>query len=315
MDYPDDSSALRPSPPGPGSFPPGGRPPSPGPRPGRHGEPPFASGQGQGAPGQPPFASAPGPFPPGPPRIPPRRRHRFRIVVLAVVALLVFVAIGLVIETALGPKPKQNLTPPTPVPVPTGSSPNAAGHATPGPTRRPTLSGPIQLIQGAQLVNGVYLGFPDTTVGAVSAADEFMSQIGSTLDPDRAAAVLRLTADPSYPAGPQDFASGTVSERTDLGLPATGPLPSGTSAVLDPVEYQVRDVTASQVTVLLLADDVLTLPPEGTQTRVGVYPLRMHWAEDDWKILPPDGHTTYAQLSAVPGTPQAADLGWQEMTP
>ena len=142
-----------------------------------------------------------------------------------------------------------------------------------------------------------------------------MTQIGSTLDPDRASAVLQLTADPSYPSGPQDFAQGTISERKQLGLPATGQLPSGASVVLDPVEYQVRDVTADQVTVLLLADDVLTLPGQGTQTRVGVYPLRMHWAEDDWKILQPDTRTSYSQLGAVPGTAQAAADGWQEMTP
>ena len=249
--------------------------------------------------------------PAGPRRLPADRRRRIRLVVFAALAVLVFVAIGLVVQTALGPKAKENLTPPAPIPVPAGSA--APAGATPAPT--PALTGPIQIIQGSQLVNGVYLGFPHTTQGAVSAADEFMTQIGSTLDPDRASAVLQLTADPSYPSGPQDFAQGTISERKQLGLPATGQLPSGTSVVLDPVEYQVRDVTADQVTVLLLADDVLTLPGQGTQTRVGVYPLRMHWAEDDWKILQPDPHTSYSQLSAVPGTAQAAANGWQEMTP
>ena len=261
----------------------------------------------------------PGPLgPPGPPRVPagPRRlsgdpRHRRRLVILAALAVLAFVAIGLVIETALGPKPKENLTPPAPVPVPAGSATQTP--ASPAPSA--ALTGPIQIIQGSQLVNGVYLGFPHTTQGAVSAAEEFMAQIGSTFDPDRASAVLRLTADPSYPSGPQDFAEGTISERGQLGLPGIGQLPSGASVVLDPVEYQVRDVTPDQVTVLLLADDVLTLPSQGTQTRVGVYPLRMHWAEDDWKILRPGTRTSYVHLSAVPGTAQAAGLGWQEMTP
>ncbi len=249
--------------------------------------------------------------PAGPRRLPADRRRRIRLVVFAALAVLVFVAIGLVVQTALGPKAKENLTPPAPIPVPAGSA--TPTEATPAPT--PALTGPIQIIQGSQLVNGVYLGFPHTTQGAVSAADEFMTQIGSTLDPDRASAVLQLTADPSYPSGPQDFAQGTISERKQLGLPATGQLPSGASVVLDPVEYQARDVTADQVTVLLLADDVLTLPGQGTQTRVGVYPLRMHWAGDDWKILQPDTRTSYSQLSAVPGTAQAAANGWQEMTP
>jgi hypothetical protein len=252
-----------------------------------------------------------GPAAPGPRRTPPGPRHRPRLILFAVAALLLLVAIGLVIETAVGPKEKVNLTPPTPIPVPTGS--NSAASATSAPAA--SLTGPIQIIQGSQLVNGVYLGFPHSTQGAVSAAEEFMSQIGSTLDPDRAAAVLRLTADPSYPKAPSDFAHGTISERKDLGLPASGQVPQAASVVLDPVEYQVRDVTPGQVTVLLLADDIITLPTNGTRTRVGVYPLHMHWTEDDWKILPPAPRTSYSKLSAVPGTPQAASDGWQVMTP
>ena len=165
------------------------------------------------------------PFPPGPRRSPPGPRHRIRIVVFAAIALLVLVAIGLVIETALGPKPQPNLTPPTPVPVPTGSGTRTPGHSAPSPSQSVSaaaLTGPIQIIQGSQLVNGVYLGFPHTTQGAVSAAEEFMSQIGSTLDPDRASAVLRLTADPSYPSGPQDFA-GRHDQRTQGPGPARPP--------------------------------------------------------------------------------------------
>jgi hypothetical protein len=255
-------------------------------------------------------ASGRPPSRPGPRRTPPRPR-RIRLVIIAVLALLFWVAVGLVIETAVGHNPKPDLTPPAPIPVPTGASSGASASA----TSKASLTGPIQIIQGSQLVNGVYLGFPHTTQGAVSAADEFMTQIGSTLDPDRAAAVLRLTADPTYTTAPNDFAHGTISERKDLSLPSTGQVPQAASVVLDPVEYQVREVTPSQVTVLLLASDVITLPTQGTQSRVGVYPLRMHWTEDDWKILAPDRSANYSTLSAVPGSPQAASLGWQEMTP
>ena len=240
------------------------------------------------------------PFPPGPRRSPSGPRHRIRLVVFAAIALLVFVAIGLVIETALGPKPKQNLTPPTPIPVPTGSGVRAPGHSA-HPGAAAALTGPIQIIQGSQLVNGVYLGFPHTTQGAVSAAEEFMTQIGSTLDPDRASAVLRLTADPSYPSGPQDFAA-----RHDQRTQGPGPARPPASCHRVPPPSSTRSSTRSgtsppdQVTVLLLADDVLTLPGQGTQTRVGVYPLRMHWTEDDWKILQPAKGATYSDLSAVP---------------
>ena len=225
------------------------------------------------------------------------------------------VAIGLVIETALGPKPKQNLSPPSPGTRPHRSGIRAPGHSAPSPSAAAALIGPIQIIQGSQLVNGVYLGFPHTTQGAVSAAEEFMAQIGSTLDPDRASAVLRLTADPSYPSGPQDFAAGTISEPKDLGLPATGQLPSSASAILDPVEYQVRDVTADQVHRPLLADDVPDSSRVSAPRPVSVSTAAVALDRDHWKILQPAKGATYSDLSAVPGSPQAASLGWQEMTP
>ena len=239
-----------------------------------------------------------------------RPRHPVRIAVAAAIGLLLLIAIGLVIETALGPKQKPNLSPPTPVPLPGGSS----SSPLPTPSPDPALAGPLPVILGRELVNGVDLGYPHSTQGAVSAAAEFMTQIGSTLDPNRASAILRLIADPSYPSGPQDFADGTISERRDLGLPASGEVPAGASVVLEPAEYQAWQNSASQVTVLLLADDVITLPGQGTQTRIGVYPLRMHWAEDDWKILRPDPAASYSFLSAEPGSAQATADGWKELS-
>jgi hypothetical protein len=238
-----------------------------------------------------------------------RIRRGIKIAIGVSAGLLLLTAIGLVIEVALSPHPKENTLPP-PVPDLFGSP---SVSATPAPTG-PALTGPVQVIQGSQLINGVYLGYPHSTEGAVSAADQFSTQLASTLDPDRAAAVMRLAADPSYTVGPQQFAQGIISERQDLGLPASGAIPSGTSVVLDPVEYQVRDVAADQATVLLLCDYVTTQPAQGTQTRIAVYPLRMHWAEGDWKILAPSG-TTYTNLAAEPGSPQAASDGWQELSP
>jgi hypothetical protein len=245
-----------------------------------------------------------------------RIRHWIRIGIAAAAGLLLATAIGLVIEVGTGPHTEPAYTPPT---VPNlfsgyGTTPSPAAPSPTASAVQPELSGPLQLIQGQGLINGVYLGYPHSTQGAVSAAGQFATQLGSTLDPDRVASIIRMTADPSYPQGPQDFAQGMVSTRRDLGLPASGPVPDGASLVLEPVEYQVRDVTPDQVTVLLLSDLVITLPAQGTQTRIAVYPLRMHWAQDDWKILAP-GNASYLKLAAEPGSPQAASDGWQELTP
>jgi hypothetical protein len=248
-----------------------------------------------------------------------RSRRWLRWSLLYVVGVLALMVAGLVIEVAVRPGSQApQALPPTAIPVPpwassttspaigrTGQSAKASG------TR---LAGPVQLVQGRELINGVYLGFPHSIAGAVSAAAGFLTAIGSTLDPDRAAAVMRMAADPAYQDGPQQAAEGAVNDRKDLGLPASGPLPQGASLQVQPAEYQLRGVTTDQVTVLLLCDFTATVPGQGTQTRIGVFPVPLHWYAGDWKILAP-GTASYAGLAAEPASPQAAALGWQELEP
>jgi hypothetical protein len=241
---------------------------------------------------------------------PGTRRHRLRIAIAIVAGVLGLTAFLLVAEVGAGPHPAHENTNPPPVPDLFGSS--AASSPAKTPLAIPT--GPVQLVQGTDPIEGIYLGYPHTIVGAISAADQFAIQLGSTLDPGQVAAVMRLVADPSYPQGPQQFAEGMASTRADLGIPASGPVPDGDSLVLEPAEYQLRDTSADQVTVLLLSDFIATTPADGTQTQVGVYPLRMHWADGDWKILAP-GSTDYSDLAADPDSSQAASKGWQELSP
>jgi hypothetical protein len=240
-----------------------------------------------------------------------RRRRWFRLGLLYVAGVLVLMVAGLVVEAAVSPRQTPQPLPPTKIPVPPWAV-TATPSPSPSKNSQATLTGPVQVIQGREFINGVYLGFPHSTIGAVSAADEFLTLIASTLDPDRAAAVMRMVADPAYPSGPQQAAEGAVNDRRDLGLPASGPLPPNVSLQTEPVEYQVMDVTSDQVTVLLLCDFVATVPSGGTQTRIGVFPLRMHWASEDWKILAPVT-ADYSSLSAEPGSPQAAESGWQPL--
>jgi hypothetical protein len=250
-----------------------------------------------------------------------RSRRWFRLGLLYVAGVLVLMVAGLVVEAAVSPGHAPQPLPPAKIPVPpwavTATPSPSPGNTSPGNTTsannsQAALTGPLQVVQGRQFINGVYLGFPHSTVGAVSAADEFLTLIASTLDPDRAAAVMRMVADPGYVSGPQQAAEGAANDRRDLGFPASGPLPENLSLQTEPVEYQVRDVTADRVTVLLLCDFIATVPGQGTQTRIGVFPLPMHWTSGDWKILPPVT-TDYSSLSAEPDSPQAAASGWKPL--
>lgn len=244
----------------------------------------------------------------------PRRRWlRWLLIYCAGVAALLVA--GLVIEAAVTPGPKgpQTFDPVVPALSSASGSP-AAPNPAPTASSAPPLSGPITQVPGSELIDGVELGFPHSTAGAVSAAADTAGEVFSTLDPDRAAAVMRLTADPSYPGAPEQAAQGAASDRQSLGIPASGPVPPGYSLVVQPVEYQVRNVTADSVMVLLLCDFTTAQSVTGTQTRVGVFPFRMHWADADWKVADPGG-ASYLNLAAEPFSSQAAALGWQELLP
>jgi hypothetical protein len=242
-----------------------------------------------------------------------RRRRWARGLLAFVVGVLVFMAIGLAINAKLDAGQKPEAFPPTSLPVPPW---DATTPPPPGPAASPALVGPVRITEGAQLVDGVYAGFPHSTAGAVSAAAEFAALVLSTLDPRQAAAVMRVAADPSFTAGPRQAAAGAVSDRESLGLPASGPVPDGYSFTVAPVECQVRGASASNVTVLLLAEFTSVTPAQGVQIRAGVFPVAVHWSASagDWKVLPtPDGD--YSSLVAEPDSPQAAALGWQDLQP
>lgn len=246
----------------------------------------------------------------------PRRRRRWLL--RALLAWCLAVAAFFTISLGLSSRGAgRQAMPPTSLPVPPWDAPSTTPPSAPpaqGQASTPALTGPVQVIPGAQVTGGVTLGWPHTATGAVSAADELAAQVLSTLDPDRAAAVMRLAADPSYPAGPQQAAQGISDERRLLGLPAAGPVPPGYSLTVSPQEYQAPNVTADQATVLLLCDFTTTTPGQGTQTSAGVFPVAVHWAEGDWKALPTPG-TDYSGLVTEPGSPQAASLGWQQLIP
>jgi hypothetical protein len=228
-----------------------------------------------------------------------------RTIVAIAVTLALGIAAGLVILAAKGG----------------GASLSASGHSTRhqasgGPSASPApaapKSAPLQLIAGAGWVNGIYTRYPRTQAGAVSAAVEFMTELGSTLDPDRAATVARLTADTSYHGAAQDAAASAIAARRALGLPVAGSLPAGTGAFLVPVMYQLHGISADQLTVFLLYDYTLT-QRSGVAEHVGVGAVSLIWTPAGWRLLTPPADDL-AKLLATPGTAAAAAKGWKAMT-
>lgn len=238
-----------------------------------------------------------------------RRRRAGPIVVLIVIGLVLFVVIGLVVEAARTPDGPKDYRPPAAIPPPgsvTGIDQN--GKPLPGPL------GPLKLVAGARLAAGVSVGFPHSTVGAISAAAQYWGQIASTLDPARVKQIAGVVADPTWKNAARDLSVGPIRTRKGLGLPTSGPVPAGASVMLTPVEYQVRQVAADSVTVLLLGYYQTSVPGKETENRVGVFPAQMHWATGDWKIPSPTLGSDYSDLEVQPGSPEAKATGWQPLS-
>lgn len=171
--------------------------------------------------------------------------------------------------------------------------------------------GPVTVIPGKHTINGVELGFPHTVAGAISAAADDETEL-TTLDASRATIVGRLIADPSNSNLPSDAANGAESFREAFGIPATGPVPAGYSFHFKATEYQLRNVASDKVTVLLLCDLSYTQPRLGVNSRIGVFPLFMHWVHGDWKENG-DAGPVYMYLSAAPHSARASALGWKAL--
>lgn len=230
---------------------------------------------------------------------PPRSPRR--VLLAGVLGLCLLVVISLVIALSIRTSPHP--------------ATGAAGGATTdssGPAGATDGQGPLRVVAGHRLVDGVATGFPHTLVGAVSAAAEQATQLGSTLDPQRGAAIARVLADPSWTEAANDYAAGVVKSRVQLGLSASGALPPEAGRALGAVAYQVRGASADQVTVLLLGYLTTSTPAAGTQTRIGVFPAMMRWTSGDWKVEQ-GGGGDYDRLMAQPGSAAAKALGWQDL--
>jgi hypothetical protein len=228
------------------------------------------------------------------------RRHR---VIMIVVPVLAVAAVVLGIAYAV---------------TRDGKTGDTAAHAHPNATASSVTvpSGPLKLLKGSRTVQGVDVGYPHSTAGAVSAAAEYLTQIGGTLDIDRSRTIGGVIADPSFTEAADYFANGPVNTRKRLGLPTSGPVP-GASIVFGPAAYQLRTPSSDSMIVLILGYLTTTTPDGQVTPRIAVVPMEMHWDTSDWKLLRPgiSKDTDYSSLSVPPNTADATAKGWTELVP
>jgi hypothetical protein len=240
----------------------------------------------------------------------PARTGPRRLVIAFAAALLVVA--GVLLATLAG---RSTATAAVPVASQPAPPVTASASAVPAAVGSSPVTPALELVRGRTQITGVSVGYLHTPAGAVSAGIEYITNLAS-LDPDREAAVGRLVADSSWALAGQQFAAGAIATRRGIGLSGTGDVPAGASIEVTPVSYQLRDVSADRVNVLLLSYLVTTTPQAGSISRTILENLPMHWDGLDWKLLKSTdaADTQYRDLVTSPGTAKALSLGWQWIT-
>lgn len=252
-----------------------------------------------------------------PPAGPGRPRGGWRTAAAAVIALAAVAGSAVLVTGALTGHGRR-----APGPGP-ATARRPAPRSAPGPTVYPAARGPaaipargaLRLVTGSHLVNGIYTDYPRSVAGAVSFAAQVVTELGSTLQPDRAATIARITARDGYTAAAPDAAAGALAARRAVGLGPAGPVPPGTAVLTVPVMYQLRDASRDQLTVLLLFERT-QITPAGIADRPGVTAVRLGWTSAGWRLLPPAAGPGPASTALVttPGTAAATAHGWKAMT-
>lgn len=191
---------------------------------------------------------------------------------------------------------------------------SASSSPAPGTSPIPVPSGAVTLVPGTRLANGIEVGYPHSTAGAISAATQYLDAVASTLDPDYAASLMRLAGDPGDDELPADLAHSTVALRADLHLPSSGPLDPPIAFQTTAEMYQLRDPSADHVLVLLLTSSTFINARGAMAQSTGVFPVQMHWTDGDWKLAAIGGTgQNYSALAATPDTQSAVGQGWRAL--
>lgn len=231
-----------------------------------------------------------------------RRRARNRLLMLA--ALVAAAAMGAAVFAFLskGSDGKQ-VGKGDPKPSPTSSRSADPTTGTTTPTVLPTPR---------DVKDGVPVGYPHTSLGAVSALSHFYDVL-DLFTPDAAEKQGRAIAVPRE----ADFVAlgmqkGSQKLREHYQLPVDGESDDGTYYASTSRAYQIRGAGANRVTVWLLTDVELSVrgvPRTYTQVTGSL----MVWADDDWKLSELNEPAGEEPPNVTPDTPEAANAGWRAL--
>jgi hypothetical protein len=239
-----------------------------------------------------------------------RRRTARNRLVLAAVAAAAVVAGGVTAATVgfgSGESSKDSASHSTP-----DATPSSTGTAT-SSTGTSGVPGVTVLPKPRRVVGGVPVGYPHTTLGAVSAAAHY-TDIADVFSPAVAEQQAKVFAEPGYTRLISRSALYTAQKtRMGLGLPVNGESDTGTYSVNQTRAYQTGQATADRVLVWLLVH--ISQSVHGVSTTVDqVDGAIVVWKGGDWKLSVDT--VVYGMPKAHPpvATPDSADAvskGWR----
>ena len=238
-----------------------------------------------------------------------RRRRQARRRIGYLVGTLAVIAVGVVVTAVVLRQPPNQ-----------PARHDAAATVSPAPasaSARPTPAfsapaGPLLLPRPARTTNGVGVGYPYTTAGAIAAAAHYTEE-AVTLDEARGAKVAATVAAPSYRTASTDERASVRALRSSLGL-SEGGRTDGAYATLQAQAYQLRTTSAEGATVWILglasAAGPSTSGANRTVPQATVVPLT--WVGGDWRLRQTNARVPDAAV-VQPGTTEAYAKGWHDL--
>lgn len=176
---------------------------------------------------------------------------------------------------------------------------------------------PLTVVDGAEYNSDLYIfqGYERSYVGAVSAAFNWLTALGSSLDPDYAELLGEAVLVENANQDPDDWRDWPLKRREEIGLGSTGAVPDGWGLNASPMAYQTRNATSESIEVIFLVRLTATSPYGSTSANT-LLSMNLVWTGEDWADSGDDLSADYTALKVDVGeehSDEAKSLGWQQL--
>lgn len=176
---------------------------------------------------------------------------------------------------------------------------------------------PLTVVDGSEYNSDLYIfrGYERSYVGAVSAAFNWLTAYGSSLDPDYSEQLGQALLVENDNQDPDDWRDWPLNRREEIGLGSIGAVSDGWGLNASPMAYQTRNATAESIEVIFLVRLTVTSPYGSTSANT-LLSMNLVWTGEDWADSGDDMGGDYTALKVDVGeenSDEAKNLGWRQL--